>query len=118
MAEVVQFVSAKERELRALAEEIIEELGPEAGLRLGRLARSPALSEHSRERLLAVAEIIEREQEHGWYFPGDEDRGLILGSDWVEQRFPMPPCPSGLIAQARTRLQDRRPRPSETRADP
>ena len=73
----MEFVSARERELRALAEEIIEELGPEAGLRLGRLARSPALSAESKERLLAVVQIIEREQGHGWYFPGDEERGLI-----------------------------------------
>jgi len=77
VAEIVKFVSARDRELRALAEEIIDELGPEAGLRLGRLARSPALSEDSRERLLAVADIIERELGHGWYFPGDEERGLI-----------------------------------------
>jgi len=77
LAEIVQFVSARERELRAFAEEIIESLGPEAGLRLGRLARSPALPEDARERLLAVAEIIEREQGHGWYFPGDEERGLV-----------------------------------------
>jgi hypothetical protein len=26
----------------------------------------------STQRLLAVAEIIEREQEYGWYFAGDE----------------------------------------------
>ena len=77
MAEIVEFVSLRERELRALAEEIIDKLGPEAGLRLGSLARSPALPEDARERLLAVAEIIEREQGHGWYFEGDEERGLI-----------------------------------------
>ena len=77
MAEIVRFISAQDLELRALADEIIEDLGPEAGLRLGRLARSPALSEESRERLLAVAELIEREQGHGWYFSGDEERGLI-----------------------------------------
>jgi len=64
LAEIVEFVSARERQLRALAEEILEALGPEAGLRLGRLARSPALPEDARERLLAVAEIIEREQGH------------------------------------------------------
>ena len=63
--------------MRALAEETLESLGPEAGLRLGRLARSLPLPEDARERLLAVAEIIEREQGHGWYFEGDEERGLI-----------------------------------------
>jgi len=77
MVENVEFVSAKERELRALAAEIIEEPGPEAGLRLARLARSPYLSRDSSVRLLAVAEIIGREQGHGWYFPGDEESDLI-----------------------------------------
>lgn len=77
MAEVIRFVSAKERKLQALAKEIIDELGAEAGLRLGQLARSPAISEESRERLLAVAEMIEREQGYFWYFSGDEGRGPI-----------------------------------------
>lgn len=31
----------------------------------------------TRERLLAVAEMIEREQGYFWYFAGDEERGLI-----------------------------------------
>ena len=62
MGEILQFVSAKERELQAIAEDIIAELGSAAGWRLGRLARSPVLSQVSRDRLQAVAEIIEREQ--------------------------------------------------------
>jgi hypothetical protein len=67
----LEFVSARERELRALARQIIEELGAEAGYQVGLFARLPKIAPDLRERLLAVADIIEREQGYGWYW-GEE----------------------------------------------
>lgn len=72
MAEVVQFRSA-----RALAEQeqvfdqalpLIEALGAEAGYRIGCMARSPALDDSSRARLLSIAKEIDRQQGFGWHF--------------------------------------------------
>lgn len=64
---VVQFESARQRDLRVVALQLIEELGAEAGYRTALFARLPTLAPEARERLLAVAELIEREQGFGWY---------------------------------------------------
>ena len=71
VAEVAQFASARERELRAVA--LIEELGVEAGYRTALVARIPKLAPVARERLLALVEMIEREQGFGWYLAGDRE---------------------------------------------
>ena len=60
MADVIQFVSARERELRPVALRLIEELGPRSGYEAGHFARLPSLDARSRERLLSVAALIER----------------------------------------------------------
>ena len=73
MADVVRFVSAGERELRAIALELIEDLGRDAGYQIGLLARWPGLTAETRKRLLAVADTIEREQGFGSYFAGDTE---------------------------------------------
>jgi hypothetical protein len=52
---------------------LIEELGADAGLQVGLLARSPKLAVEARERLLAIAEIIAHEQGFDWYFEGDAE---------------------------------------------
>ena len=67
MADVIRFVSVNERELREVALQLIEELGASAGLQLMLLARSRRLPASMRERLLAVADIIEGEQGFSWY---------------------------------------------------
>lgn len=68
LADIVQFVSARDRDLRAAAQQLIEELGPRAGYEVGLFARLPSLAEDARDRLLAVADIIEQEQGYGCYF--------------------------------------------------
>lgn len=72
VSEVVRLVTARERELREVALQIIEEFGSSAGYEVGVFARLPKLDPTTKKRLLAVADIIEREQGFGWYFEGDE----------------------------------------------
>lgn len=74
MSNVVPFRGPQEREadtIRSTAQDLIEEFGAEAGLRLGRLARSAALDDATRARLLKIEAEIEERQGFSWYF-GDE----------------------------------------------
>ena len=71
MSKIVRFRGPREREAEAIqsaAQQIVDEFGPSAGLVTGRLARSGALDEIARARLLRIAEEIERRQGFGWYF--------------------------------------------------
>ena len=56
-----------------MALRLIEELGVEAGYRTALAARIPNLAPAARERLLALVEVIEREQGFGWFLAGDRE---------------------------------------------
>jgi hypothetical protein len=73
VADIVRLVAVWERELRAVALRLIEELGANAGLQIGLLARSPKLDVEARKRLLSVAEAIEHEHGFSWHFAGDAE---------------------------------------------
>lgn len=71
MSKIVRFRGPREREAEAIqsaAQQIVDEFGPSAGLVTGRLARSGALDEATKARLLRIVEEIERRQGFGWYF--------------------------------------------------
>jgi hypothetical protein len=78
MGDVVEFGCARprsaQRDAEDLAEQLIAALGPEAGYRIGCLARHVGHSPTIRQRLLRIAEEIERRQGFGWWFAGGEHR--------------------------------------------
>lgn len=71
MSKILRFRGPLECEAEAIqsaAQQIVDEFGPSAGLVAGRLARSGALDETTRARLLRIVEEIELRQGFGWYF--------------------------------------------------
>ncbi len=76
MGGVVEFrcvrALAEQRDNKAVAEQLIDGLGPEAGYRIGYLARHAGLPHAESARLLAIAAEIESRQGFGWYFAGDQ----------------------------------------------
>ncbi len=76
MGGVVEFrcvrALAEQRDNKAVAEQLIDGLGPEAGYRIGYLARYAGLPHAESARLLAIADEIESRQGFGWWFPDEE----------------------------------------------
>lgn len=71
MSKIIQFRGPREREAEAIqsaARQIVDEFGPSAGLVTGQLARSGALDDTTRARLLRIVDEIELRQGFGWYF--------------------------------------------------
>lgn len=75
--EVVPFRSAQARAeaaaLRAEAEVLARDGGPEVGWLLGAAARRPGVPEDDRRRLLALVDELEQLQGFKWFFGDEED---------------------------------------------
>ena len=76
MGGVVEFrcvrALAEQRDNKAVAEQLIDWPGPEAGYRIGYVARYAGLPHAESARLLAIADEIESRQGFGWWFPDEE----------------------------------------------